>query len=484
MGFIYCLATEKSLMSSKPKKALDYLALAERKYQEKDYLGAVEDFRRSVALQENPDSYRALGWALFKSKQYSEAIDAFRQSLVLKEDWNALQGLGGAFFNINKFSEAIAAFRKSLELKEDWNSYQVIALALLKTNKLTQSVDCFQKSLSLKEDWNSYQGLGTALLKSNKYLEAVDAFNKSVSLKEDWNSFLGLGTSLLRTNQYSEAIHAFRKSLELKENPSSYNGLGLALLKLNQVTESIDSFRKSVVLKEGSEHSWRNKDPNLSLLIGASRYSFFHKRILFKSTDYHYYSPIYNELQDFICLCPWETECLYRYASFSKQGIIEIGRAKGGSTLIFALSNPQTKITSIDISSIHDENLKNVFEKLNCGSNVDLLVGDANEVHADVMNSGFSYDFLFIDGDHSYEACLKDLGKWYPTLSSGGLIVFHDAFSDNSEFEWGWENIGVFDAIIEFSRNNILEFIIPPSATSRFWENPNGSLCIARKPGH
>ncbi len=436
-------------MRSNSTNASDCFAVAETKYKNRDYQGAIDSFSQSIAIQENWDSYRGLGWALMKTNQHVEAIDAFRQSLALKKDWSSYQGLGGTLFNTKQYREAIDAFRKSL---------------------------------ALKEDWNSYLGLGTALLKTNQYSEAIDAFRKSLALKEDWNSYLGLGTALLRTNQYSEAINAFRKSLEHEENWSSFNGLGLALLKTNQLEESIDSFTRSVALKEGSDYAWKKKDKNLSLLIGASRYSFFHKRILIKNTDYYYYSPVYNELQDLVCLCPWETECLYRYATFAQEGIVEIGRARGGSTLLFTLSNPYTKIISIDISSKHDENLKGIFEKLNCGKNVDLLIGDANEVQEDVINSGFSFDFLFIDGDHSYEGCLKDLNTWFPSLSNGGLIVFHDAFSDQSEFEWGWDKIGVFEAIMEFSRHNVLEFIIPPSSTSRFWENPHGSLCIARKP--
>jgi predicted O-methyltransferase YrrM len=35
-------------------------------------------------------------------------------------------------------------------------------------------------------------------------------------------------------------------------------------------------------------------------------------------------------------------------------------------------------------------------------------------------------DFLFIDGDHSYEAVKADVRAWLPKLSSNAVIVFHD----------------------------------------------------------
>lgn len=37
------------------------------------------------------------------------------------------------------------------------------------------------------------------------------------------------------------------------------------------------------------------------------------------------------------------------------------------------------------------------------------------------------YDFVFIDGDHSMKAVLKDLDSWWPKLRSGGIMAGHDS---------------------------------------------------------
>lgn len=33
---------------------------------------------------------------------------------------------------------------------------------------------------------------------------------------------------------------------------------------------------------------------------------------------------------------------------------------------------------------------------------------------------------LFIDGDHSYKGCKRDIDAWFPFVKEGGVILFHD----------------------------------------------------------
>lgn len=42
------------------------------------------------------------------------------------------------------------------------------------------------------------------------------------------------------------------------------------------------------------------------------------------------------------------------------------------------------------------------------------------------MFSDEELDFIFIDGDHSYERCYEDLNLWYSKVKTGGLFSGHD----------------------------------------------------------
>lgn len=36
------------------------------------------------------------------------------------------------------------------------------------------------------------------------------------------------------------------------------------------------------------------------------------------------------------------------------------------------------------------------------------------------------FDFVYIDGDHEYDAVLKDVNAWYPKVKHGGILAGHD----------------------------------------------------------
>ena len=43
---------------------------------------------------------------------------------------------------------------------------------------------------------------------------------------------------------------------------------------------------------------------------------------------------------------------------------------------------------------------------------------------------GRKFDFLFVDGDHSYDGVVSDFVAYYPLVRPGGLIALHDIVPD------------------------------------------------------
>jgi hypothetical protein len=68
------------------------------------------------------------------------------------------------------------------------------------------------------------------------------------------------------------------------------------------------------------------------------------------------------------------------------------------------------------------------------------------------------FDIVFIDADHSYEACSKDIETWWPKVSDGGYLSGHDYREDK-------EGFGVIEAVNEFAEQNGLEVVLGQNYT-------------------
>jgi len=128
--------------------------------------------------------------------------------------------------------------------------------------------------------------------------------------------------------------------------------------------------------------------------------------------------------------------------------VIEIGRYKGGSTLVIAgAMDGEGEYWSIDIGDkearLHDHSLCRPFDEqiadacARLGLQVNLLVGDSRTIEVDTGE----VDLVFIDGDHSYEGVKSDFERFGKRVRMGGAVLFDDAF-DEGIFKTHSESVG------------------------------------------
>jgi predicted O-methyltransferase YrrM len=117
--------------------------------------------------------------------------------------------------------------------------------------------------------------------------------------------------------------------------------------------------------------------------------------------------------------------------------VMEIGTANGGSLFLFSrLADPNATIVSVDLPGgrfgggypAWKIKLYQAFHL--SGQKMDLLRVDSHssETLEKVKNifHGVPVDFLFIDGDHTYQGVKKDFELYSPLVRKGGVIAFHD----------------------------------------------------------
>jgi len=56
-----------------------------------------------------------------------------------------------------------------------------------------------------------------------------------------------------------------------------------------------------------------------------------------------------------------------------------------------------------------------------------------DSIHAASRLDDRSVDFVYIDADHSYEGCSRDILAWAPKVRSGGILAGHDYYNHTDE---------------------------------------------------
>jgi cephalosporin hydroxylase len=157
---------------------------------------------------------------------------------------------------------------------------------------------------------------------------------------------------------------------------------------------------------------------------------------------------------------PEEIEALASFvAELKPRNVLEIGTWKGGTFYLWcALSDPRGLKISIDLPGgafggdrLTPEDIRK-RDDLRFPTGFDsrqtqyayLISGDSHALRvrnraADLL-AGEKLDFLFIDGDHTYEGVKQDFLMYSPFVSPSGWIAFHDI----NDSEWHRQNnVGV-----------------------------------------
>jgi predicted O-methyltransferase YrrM len=130
-------------------------------------------------------------------------------------------------------------------------------------------------------------------------------------------------------------------------------------------------------------------------------------------------------------------ELLKLFRDVNPRYILEIGTAQGGSLFCFCkLAREDAVIISIDLPGgkfgggypMWRVPIYKAFAKPK--QKLILLRADSHKEEtlekARGILGGNLLDFLFIDGDHTYEGVMKDFEMYSGLVKDGGIIVFHD----------------------------------------------------------
>lgn len=132
--------------------------------------------------------------------------------------------------------------------------------------------------------------------------------------------------------------------------------------------------------------------------------------------------------------------------------ILEIGTANGGTLFMYTrIAHPHATIISLDLpggsfGGGYPAWRSPLYRRFALpGQQIILLRGNSHARHirdeVERRLAGRSLDFLFIDGDHTYDGVKSDFEQYSPLVRASGLIGFHDIHpsdDDSTEVSRYW----------------------------------------------
>ena len=161
------------------------------------------------------------------------------------------------------------------------------------------------------------------------------------------------------------------------------------------------------------------------------------------------------------------------------QRVLEIGSAEGGTFWLWCqLASNNATVISLDLPKARFGTgfsyNKKVMHSYNTGSqNIHLVRKNSHSTKSEqkltkILGDSL-IDFLFIDGDHTYEGVKDDYNRYEKYVAKGGIIIFHDIIYHDQvpdcQVNQFWEELK--------NKHTVMEFI-DPEPDDRGWGSWGG----------
>lgn len=118
--------------------------------------------------------------------------------------------------------------------------------------------------------------------------------------------------------------------------------------------------------------------------------------------------------------------------------ILELGTSLGISAIYMSLANKEIPVTTIEACPQTAATARSNFEKLSL--NIELLIGNIDEVLAPTLHKIHVVGLVFFDGNHTKEATLRYFNECLKFIDKNSVFIFDDIYW-SPEMKDAWNEI-------------------------------------------
>lgn len=280
-------ATYEKLIENSPQDPLGYYGLGFSQEVLKDTIGAIENYRMALQLQNNlKEARERLANLYILLKKYEPALDLYMAAIAedstnlsswlqvseiyrnqndtsqtiatlqsiknrFPKDWRGYLNLGRLYLDLGKDKKAYFEFNEVIRLKPDivWG-WLFMGYTQMNLDSLNASKDALEQALKVSPDEplaNYY--LGLVLNQMNRDAAAIPYFEKALEQRPNWVRVLSLLASIYEEQKiYHVSDSLFQKAIRIEpDNPTILNNYGYSLsVRGIRLEEALDMAKRAV----------------------------------------------------------------------------------------------------------------------------------------------------------------------------------------------------------------------------------------------
>jgi tetratricopeptide (TPR) repeat protein len=229
-----------------PVAPLGYLVRGNAKANQEDYKLAIEDFDKSISLNNNyGDALVSRGYANYFLKNYEQSLDDLRLALkIAPNNTDALLKIALCLKKLGRYDDSIKALNKAISVsKDDANLYAKRGLVWFEKRNYARAISDYNKSLSLKPNVSSvFNNRGVVYSFKKQFQKALIDYSESLLLNP---TSLIVNQNRAITNEalkhFDDALKDYEKILELRKGGDNEES-AVILKKIEQLTKKIEDF--------------------------------------------------------------------------------------------------------------------------------------------------------------------------------------------------------------------------------------------------
>ena len=208
------------------------------KFREKDFVGAVYHFHKTLEL--NP----------FHEKAQAAIANVTRN--IFNDGNNA--------YRRGDLEGALASYNRVLEMDNNfYRAYYQIGVIEAKMRNLSSAIESYMNALEIKPDFfKCWFALGLARSKGGDKAGALDAFNQVIEIDSSYvKAHASLAEIYIGLKEYTKAFEVLNTATRVDSSYSkNFLLLGIVYTELNQFEEAIENLEKSVTLNPKDAMAW------------------------------------------------------------------------------------------------------------------------------------------------------------------------------------------------------------------------------------